>query len=124
MNTARVGNASENFVADFLEGVGYTVASLRHRKGGGDILAHWPYPDRKPPFGHEALVEVKKCPSRGAVFRGGYFSKAQRRDMREMRLSPLLGERWLARVHGPTKELQIEWVRDDEWPCAKELKIE
>lgn len=99
-------------VAAKLEAEGWTVASRRHRKGGGDLLAIHPVK------GHIQLVEVKTCSTRGAVFGGGYFSREQRQEMRETPL-PEFATRWLARVHGPVKERQIEWVGADQWPEAK-----
>lgn len=117
MSTVRNGNACENFVASEMEKSGYVVASRRHRKGGGDLLAVWPFDPKMfpPPWGMVALVEVKKCPMRGAVFGGGYFSRAQRAEMFATAL-PAGGKRWLARVSGSGKKMKIEWVDEAGWP--------
>jgi len=112
LSAAGRGIVSENFVANWLEDEGWTVASRRHRRGGGDLVAIHPIK------GHIWLIEVKLCPTRGAVFSGGYFSREQRQEMRETPM-PGYAVRYLARVHGPTKERQIEWVVESEWPCAK-----
>lgn len=104
-NTARAGNAAENLVAKDLRAQEAIVGSMRHAKSGGDLLANWP--DQR-----VWLVEVKKAPKRGVLFGGGYFSKAQRQDMRELKARCPHVELWLAWVKGST----ITWIPESDWP--------
>jgi hypothetical protein len=104
-NTTGKGSSAENFVARHLEEQGYTVGSLRHRKGGGDELAV--HPDRP-----TKLVEVKGCKP-GDLWQN--FRRAQRQEMREVPLPPG-SERILALVCGSGEKRTIEWFAESEWP--------
>jgi hypothetical protein len=104
-NTTGKGSAAENFVARHLEAKGYTVGSLRHRKGGGDELAVHPE-------GPILLIEVKGCkPS--ALWQN--FRRDQRQEMRDVPLPPN-AERTLALVKGSGDNRTIDWYAEEEWP--------
>jgi len=103
-NTTGKGSAAENFVARHLEEKGYTVASRRHRKGGGDLLAIHPE-------GPVLLVEVKGCKDQ----LWSRFPRSQRQEMRDTPL-PVGGDRSLAHVKGSGENRTIDWYAEEEWP--------
>jgi Holliday junction resolvase-like predicted endonuclease len=103
MNTSRKGTAAELAVADWLEERGFLVASRRHIKGAGDLLAVHP-------GGEVRLVEVKGCKSLWSN-----FTRADRQEMRETML-PLGSSRWAANVNGSGKRRTIRWVAERDWP--------
>lgn len=104
-NTTAKGSDAENYVAKHLEAKGYTVASRRHRKGGGDLLAVHPE-------GPILLVEVKGC--KDQIW--SRFPRSQRQEMRETPMPPENGERVLAHVTGSGDNRSIAWWAESEWP--------
>lgn len=107
MSTVSKGSGAENFVAKHLEAKGYVVASCRHRKGGGDLLAVHP-------AGPVLLVEVKGCKDQ----LWARFPRSQRQEMRDTPI-PAVGERTLAHVTGSGKNRKIAWYAESEWPGAE-----
>jgi len=104
VNRSAKGNGAENFVALDLEAKGYVVASRRHRKGGGDLLAVHP-------AGPVLLVEVKGCKDQ----LWARFPRSQRQEMQETPMGEV-GERVLAHVTGSGANRRIAWYAESEWP--------
>lgn len=109
-NTSRKGSAAENYVANWLRERGWLVGSLRHSKGGGDLLAvhtqGYVIGSLVVSPGQVWLIEVKASKQ---LYRD--FTRAQRQEMIDTPLPPG-GERWVVNKRGQ----ELIWVRQSDWP--------
>ncbi len=104
-NTSRKGNEGERFVIKWLEERGWLVATRRHLKGPGDILATLPH------SGTVWLIESKYVKPKQL------WQNFERKDRQEMREQPLPegGERLVCNVLSIKNE-ELMFVGEKSWP--------